>query len=559
MSEDSYEAYNDFADLTEEDFARLDADVSQIITATSPGLPNLPQTSQNHAGIAPAALPSISIEVEGSHTPEKPTYPSPIHRYRRWGTLSVTDLISPAWCELQFDYGLRQKRSRRLRDRPASFRGDSGKEIVVQQDVAARNDQTTKRGKFIHKELELELRPEEIQIVLTNEEERWALRLINFLSSLVSLIAEGCVREIPVFGVVNDVVVVGIIDELATIPAVPEIGTKRASDSSLPSPKRVCRTPSPSCEAELISAALAPTPPPQYLLRMIDTKTRRTDSLPSDEDAEPARLQLMLYHRLLTGLLETYTPFDYSALWASLNLNPSAPFSPEFLQQTASILGRDSVPHCLDDTAILLRTGLVELDLPRLDRTLQIIYRSQNKYSDRRRNNKGKGRETDSPSEEDEMAKAIAMSLADVFDTELANALIASALESVVDGPLVVFNSGSNFNLETVQGPSTSGLNNGQLEHASGERATSHVEDATRPDILGTKEFLLDEEFLESYLTSTLEWWQGTRTAKGVSERQTGRCFSCEYRDDCEWREQKASEKLSEVKRRRELLNQAAF
>ncbi|KAJ7060847.1 hypothetical protein C8F01DRAFT_1369720, partial [Mycena amicta] len=53
-----------------------------------------------------------------------------------------------------------------------------GKEIVVQQDVAARNDKTTKRGRFIHKELELELiKPdaEEIQLTITSEEEYWAL------------------------------------------------------------------------------------------------------------------------------------------------------------------------------------------------------------------------------------------------------------------------------------------------------------------------------------------------------------------------------------------------
>jgi hypothetical protein len=50
-------------------------------------------------------------------------------------------------CEVQFDYGLRQRRSRKLEERLPSIRLDSGKEIVVQQDVAARNDKTTKRGR----------------------------------------------------------------------------------------------------------------------------------------------------------------------------------------------------------------------------------------------------------------------------------------------------------------------------------------------------------------------------------------------------------------------------
>ncbi|KAJ6601141.1 exonuclease V [Mycena vulgaris] len=549
MSEDEYDAYNDFAGLTEEDFARLDANSGGT----------LPQTSENRAG------PSILIEVEDSQAENVTEKRIPIRRYRRSGTLSVTDLISLAWCEVQFDYGLRQRRSRKLADRLPSFQLDSGKEIVVQQDVAARNDKTTKRGRFIHKELELALRPEEIQIVITGEEERWALRLINFLSSLVSLAAKGCAREVPVFGIVENVVLIGIIDELLVrIPAEPETGTKRASESPLPSPKRTCGSPSPpSCEAELFAATPAPTLPPQHSIRVIDTKTRRTNSLPSDEDTEPARLQVMLYHHLLTALLDT---FDYTALWARLDLDPSAPFSEEFVQQTMAILGTDSLPKCLDDTVLLLTTRLAELGLPAIDHTLEIIYRSQYKYSDQRRRQKGrgKGRESSLPasSEENDLAKAIEMSLADAFETELANALKESA---VVDEPPVVFVPGPQLVDETrpesIQGASnniptgdsTPILNN---EHLNDQQSTSDEgvalvdrqlppqvpETPAESDIIGTKEFPMDDAFLGTYLISAMQWWQGARKARGVSERQTGRCNSCEYMNDCEWRDQKAAE-----------------
>ena len=50
-------------------------------------------------------------------------------------------------CELQFDYGLRQKRFKPLANRPNSFVSAEGKQILVQKDVAAVNDDTTKRGK----------------------------------------------------------------------------------------------------------------------------------------------------------------------------------------------------------------------------------------------------------------------------------------------------------------------------------------------------------------------------------------------------------------------------
>jgi hypothetical protein len=93
---------------------------------------------------------------------------SPFQRYRSWNrVLSVSDLVSPAWyvtmnilkttvpttkldmsrCELQFDYGLRQKRSRKLEDRPASFTSAEGKIISVEKQVAAKNDRTVQRGR----------------------------------------------------------------------------------------------------------------------------------------------------------------------------------------------------------------------------------------------------------------------------------------------------------------------------------------------------------------------------------------------------------------------------
>ncbi|KAJ6541679.1 exonuclease V [Mycena capillaripes] len=551
MHDDSeYDAYDDFASLTEEDFALLDA--ASEPSASLVGALN-PQDS---------AMPSIFIEVEGSHASMK----SPIQRYRRSGTLSVTDLISLAWCEVQFDYGLRQKRFRKLEDRPPSFRAESGKEILVQQDVAAQNDKTTKRGKFIHKELELELRPEEIDIVITSEEERWALRLINFLSSLVSLGAEGVAREIPVFGTVDGVVIIGIIDELlVTDRPGSETGTKRPSDASLPSPKRTCRSPSPAlCEAELFTPPVALAPPPQCI-RLIDTKTRRTDSLPSDEDAEPAQLQVMLYHRLLTGLLEVAAPFDFAGFWALVDVSPSAPFSPAFLLQATQILGAGSVPMCLEEVVLLLRTRLAELNLPELDHTLEIIYRPQFKYKRRKRSKSRERTSVPTAVENEEIAKAIARSLEDAFEAQLAAALKESALMSVLPAPGVQ-DHGPAVGLETppISGHFTPGSETGEGSSVLGREPTlvdldgrqspaQPQEKGARSDIIGTKDFLMDDLVLDAYLHNALEWWRGARKPRGVSDRQTGRCFSCEYREGCEWREQKASEKLSEVARRRGL------
>jgi hypothetical protein len=154
---------------------------------------------------------------------------------------------------------MRQKRSRRLADRPPSFRAESGKEILVQQDVAARNDKTTKRGRVVafhfvsslayaahpssstrSLNLSFDRRKSKLSSQVQRStglfgESRELDRepanvgsLVNFLSSLASLGAEGRAvrvrrivaieslnlyiqREIPVFGIVDGVVVIGII------------------------------------------------------------------------------------------------------------------------------------------------------------------------------------------------------------------------------------------------------------------------------------------------------------------------------------------------------------
>ncbi len=52
--------------------------------------------------------------------------------------------------------------------------------------------------------------------------------------------------------------------------------------------------------------------------------------------------------------------------------------------------------------------------------------------------------------------------------------------------------------------------------------STSKVVDLYR--VIGTKEFNLDDDFLDDYLTSVLDWWMGRRAPRGVSETQTRRC-----------------------------------
>jgi len=62
--------------------------------------------------------------------------------------------------------------------------------------------------------------------------------------------------------------------------------------------------------------------------------------------------------------------------------------------------------------------------------------------------------------------------------------------------------------------------------------------------VIGSKLFKLDEKLLDNHLETVFDWWYGVRPPKGVDIEDSGRCRSCEYRDDCEWRASKAREAL---------------
>lgn len=110
-------------------------------------------------------------------------------------SLSVSDLVAPSWCEVQFDYGLRSGRGLPARQRPSVFTSRTGNAITVRKEVVAANEAVMKRGSVsllnlhgvpwsycvwvgqaIHKKLEREIRPVEVTVTTTTQEDRWGLR-----------------------------------------------------------------------------------------------------------------------------------------------------------------------------------------------------------------------------------------------------------------------------------------------------------------------------------------------------------------------------------------------
>lgn len=69
----------------------------------------------------------------------------------------------------------------------------------------------SRKGEAVHKALEKEIHPVEIQVTTTTREDVWGLKLLNMLASMEALLTLGKCRELPVVGFVKGYMVVGVI------------------------------------------------------------------------------------------------------------------------------------------------------------------------------------------------------------------------------------------------------------------------------------------------------------------------------------------------------------
>ncbi|KAL1718430.1 exonuclease V [Schizophyllum commune] len=564
-SEDSYAGYNDFADLTEEDLLALGTPDPTTLASTS----RLPELRDKHAIGAPSVAEEVKGDITTSNDEDDDMPPAfyvahdflediedvvkaPAALYRRRGVFSVSDLCAPQWCEVQFDYGLRGKRSRPLQDRPRSFKSSKGKEITVAPEIEAKNDARTKGGREIHKELEREIMAEPIYVRITCDEEKWALRLVNLIMNLRQLMIMGIARETPVFGIIHDEVVVGIIDEIHMKPYVlpapktpkrtrlPLSQSQNTIDKYL-SPKKSTLVRSKS-DAGLIRCYPVPPPPPRpsYTLSLLDTKTRTTRSIPSDVDALPSRIQLMLYQRILSDLLRASPSFDFAYLWAKLDLDPYRPFPTTVLKDTGMLPDTlDGGQLCLSDVVELWWKLRDELNAEVASR-LQLVYRLIPEGERRGRRGKSCRRESSLKVKEDEdLARAIQASLDDLREGETPP---VEPVEGEVNGA-------TPSHSEEVAIPAIEDV---AVTDTTGDKGdNSGAPSSPSLEVIGTKEFMMDDPMLDAHVESVFQWWRGERAPQGVPVELARRCHTCEYMQDCEWREAKAQEARAKVEQMR--------
>ena len=267
--------------------------------------------------------PPVNFETNTATESILPDIRTPLKRFRTkpQKALSVTDLVSPSWCELQYWYTLTKH----------------GKK---------RRTQAMRQGSVVHKKLEDEVH-HTVRIDIQTKEDAWGLRIWNIIQGLKTLHETGMTRELEVWGVVDGQVINGVIDELSYI--CPDHELEEAATVSILNgkEKKVSLAPDQSS----ITSFLQPNGSQnssqgvvKYLRNMrkktskvylTDVKTRGVKTIPKGASFRPTLMQLMLYHMLLSDLATDKV--DADVVFDRYGLDSYATFSDSFIAHLDSL------------------------------------------------------------------------------------------------------------------------------------------------------------------------------------------------------------------------------
>ncbi|KAB8301261.1 hypothetical protein EYC80_003147 [Monilinia laxa] len=287
--------------------------------ATREHYPDLSNLIPEAVSAAVALKSAIEVDAKPADPAEHPHTDtrSPLERFRTAPKkpLSVTDLVSPAWCELQYWYTL-TKHGRKKRT------------------------SAMKQGSAVHKILEDQVH-RTVQIDIETKEDAWGLRIWNVIQGLRTLRETGQTRELEVWGTIDGLVVNGVIDELSYICPDHELELllqkmskkeKKLPPADQTSISDFFKTKGGSSLAEATRTKRRIQSNKLYLC---DVKTRGVRALPNNAAFRPTHVQLMLYHHLLSALATNAV--DFSVLAARYSLDTTKVFSDAFIAQVGSM------------------------------------------------------------------------------------------------------------------------------------------------------------------------------------------------------------------------------
>lgn len=435
----------------------------------------------------------------------------PIERFRKPPNkaFSVTDLVSPAWCELQYWYAL--TKFGRKRRTPAM-----------------------KQGSTIHKTLEDEIHTT-VPVEVTTKEDAWALRIWNLIQGLRTLREYGTTRELEVWGLVDGELVNGVIDQLSVECPDLELEATAATHYAEIESSRVAM---PEYQMSLTDYLLSPShggrklsdigwdqheqpseepsdQPPEVFglprIYMTDVKTRGSRSVPTVKSTSfrPTLLQMQLYYHMLNRLVTT-EDVTMETLANRYSLDPSRPFTDAFTAEVGGLNDQffdslssqefdpDYVPTPEDAHRIPRPSERHPSPSSSQDSTTILV--EHNNLSSLWRLMKEQLRLTflphpSSPQVSPSIPALSQPALLEEYPTLLSPLLTARFISA-----------------------------------QAADTDSKH---------LGSRSFLFDPTSMTSYLTDQMDWWRGQRDPRGVDVMDAWKCRLCDFRDECSWRQEK--------------------
>ncbi|KAJ5131155.1 Mpv17/PMP22, partial [Penicillium bovifimosum] len=420
---------------------------------------------------------------------------TPVERFRQAPNkaFSVTDLVSPAWCELQYWYTL-TKHGRKKR-------------------TAA-----MKKGSSMHKTLEDEIYTT-VPVEVTTKEDAWGLRIWNVIQGLRMLREYGATRELEVWGVVDGNVVNGVIDQLSyECPDTELEATAAAFYAGVVESRTALPEYQMSLSEYLLSSSQggmklsdlgqsvdeAPPVVEQELpaavydlprIYLTDVKTKANRSLPTVKSSgfRPTLLQLQLYYHMLNRLI-TSDDVSIDILAARYDFDAKRPFSNDFVLEVGGLND-----HFFDALS----------------------------------------------SQESEQNGGLPTASQDSMSMLLTHNNLSSLWSLMIEQLRLTFLPGSSLETQPVA-PSIPALTQPELLEPystllspvlTARYLSSAVNEDLERQFIGSRSFLFDPTNLTSYLTDQMTWWRGERDPRGVDVMDAWKCRICEFRDECSWRQ----------------------
>ncbi|KIV79752.1 hypothetical protein PV11_07297 [Exophiala sideris] len=456
--------------------------------------------------------------VQAEAQPSEPDTRSPLDRFRRAPKkpLSVTDLISPAWCELQYFY-------------------------VLSKHGRKRRTPAMKQGSKVHQKLEDEVHMT-VPVKIITKEDSWGLRIWNVIQGLRTLRETGRTRELEIWGSVGGEFVNGVLDELSydcPDPKLEEQSLRLMANqdaSDLPpeyqaSIRDYLVTSETRERGQSIEEALGGGQPdtsqqqkPQRrkvdkYIYITDVKTRGTSTLPTGSSIRPTIIQLHLYHSMLENLVQGN--FGLTQIAERYDLNVHDTFSDEFIAQIGGLNQQvfdlaSSQNHGLDQDTDILSSTQDSMDILLQHNNLEKLWEFM----------MWQFRET--------FVLPLAFGTAGNFAAS--QEIPSSTPQSVSQLPTMP-------TFPTRLSP----LLTARYVSAHGRTSDDQAE------ILGSKSMIFNPNFLKSYLYDALAFWRGERNPKGVELRDAWKCRICEFRDDCAWIHEQDALAVREAEERKKM------